>query len=188
MVKKIKKISVIKVFPLLLILVFISTGVLVNKSFSPSVALAVHGDFSTLSPTQSNLLSELVDRYLNIQALLASDTIDGVKEEAQLMSDIAGTLKKSDITGVLKTMTDPVIDAISGLQSGDIKNARSSFAGMSDAFVEYVKGFGKKDAKARDIKIKYCPMKKLSWLQMNQEVKNPFYGKMMLTCGSDVEY
>lgn len=30
----------------------------------------------------------------------------------------------------------------------------------------------------------YCPMKKAIWLSSESAVKNPYYGKQMLTCGS----
>jgi hypothetical protein len=30
----------------------------------------------------------------------------------------------------------------------------------------------------------YCPMKKTYWLSNEAAVKNPYYGKMMLTCGN----
>jgi hypothetical protein len=30
----------------------------------------------------------------------------------------------------------------------------------------------------------YCPMKKAIWLSSENTVKNPYYGKQMLTCGS----
>jgi hypothetical protein len=30
----------------------------------------------------------------------------------------------------------------------------------------------------------YCPMKKTYWLSNETAVKNPYYGKMMLTCGN----
>jgi Cu(I)/Ag(I) efflux system membrane fusion protein len=30
----------------------------------------------------------------------------------------------------------------------------------------------------------YCPMKKANWLDDANTVKNPYYGKSMLTCGS----
>lgn len=30
----------------------------------------------------------------------------------------------------------------------------------------------------------YCPMKKLTWLSESKDVKNPYYGKKMLDCGS----
>jgi len=29
----------------------------------------------------------------------------------------------------------------------------------------------------------YCPMKKMSWLSESKEIKNPFYGSKMLSCG-----
>jgi hypothetical protein len=30
----------------------------------------------------------------------------------------------------------------------------------------------------------YCPMAKASWLSETKDIKNPFYGSKMLTCGS----
>jgi hypothetical protein len=30
----------------------------------------------------------------------------------------------------------------------------------------------------------YCPMKKMYWLSNEPVIRNPYYGKMMLTCGS----
>ena len=30
----------------------------------------------------------------------------------------------------------------------------------------------------------YCPMKKSSWLSSEKTIKNLYYGKAMLTCGS----
>jgi len=29
----------------------------------------------------------------------------------------------------------------------------------------------------------YCPMKKSYWLSKDAAIKNPYYGKQMLTCG-----
>lgn len=33
----------------------------------------------------------------------------------------------------------------------------------------------------------YCPMKKAYWLSMEKEIKNPYYGSSMLTCGKVIE-
>lgn len=33
----------------------------------------------------------------------------------------------------------------------------------------------------------YCPMKKAYWLSDNSAIKNPYYGKQMLTCGKVIE-
>jgi hypothetical protein len=33
----------------------------------------------------------------------------------------------------------------------------------------------------------YCPMKKMYWLSSEKSIRNPYYGKMMLTCGNITE-
>lgn len=33
----------------------------------------------------------------------------------------------------------------------------------------------------------YCPMKKTYWLSAEKDIKNPYYGSAMLTCGKTVE-
>ena len=33
----------------------------------------------------------------------------------------------------------------------------------------------------------YCPMKKAYWLSAEKEIKNPYYGSAMLSCGSVME-
>ncbi len=33
----------------------------------------------------------------------------------------------------------------------------------------------------------FCPMKKSYWLSSSQSIKNPYYGKKMLTCGKTIE-
>jgi hypothetical protein len=33
----------------------------------------------------------------------------------------------------------------------------------------------------------YCPMKKANWLSSSKEIKNPYFGSAMLTCGKVVE-
>jgi len=35
--------------------------------------------------------------------------------------------------------------------------------------------------------VQYCPMKKAAWLSTDKAVRNPYYGKQMLTCGSVTE-
>ena len=35
-----------------------------------------------------------------------------------------------------------------------------------------------------DVKLAYCPMADKPWLQKDKDIKNPYYGSAMLTCGS----
>ena len=60
----------------------------------------------------------------------------------------------------------------------DLWSARDAFGPLSDALIAYGKevGFG-------ELRVAYCPMVDKEWVQATSEIRNPFYGSMMLTCG-----
>ena len=63
----------------------------------------------------------------------------------------------------------------------DLKAAREAFKPLSASFVKYLA-----DNKAGKGAYHegYCPMVKASWLQKEKEIRNPYMGKSMLTCGT----
>ena len=66
-------------------------------------------------------------------------------------------------------------------QSNDIKLQREKFASLSSNMFELAKSVKLSDAPVYQ---QYCPMKKASWLSKDKDIKNPYYGSAMLTCGS----
>jgi len=66
----------------------------------------------------------------------------------------------------------------------DISRQRDLFAGFSldlAALAKAVKLSGQPVYQA------YCPMKKMYWLTNEKIIKNPYYGKQMLNCGSIIQ-
>lgn len=61
-----------------------------------------------------------------------------------------------------------------------IDHQREHFEGLSADISDLITLLGTDKTLYQD----YCPMKKLSWLSETKEIKNPFYGSKMLTCGS----
>ena len=70
----------------------------------------------------------------------------------------------------------------------DIKAARSTFALLSDEMLVLVKAFGLADA--GPVYELHCPMafegRGASWLQNNDQTRNPYYGATMLKCADRV--
>lgn len=58
---------------------------------------------------------------------------------------------------------------------------REEFNELSMAMLTVLKMINPDD---QTIYHQYCPMKKASWLSREKEIKNPYYGKRMLNCGS----
>jgi ribosomal protein L18 len=121
----------------------------------------------------SEALKAIVDSYLEIHAQLASDKTDGVKASAAALAAKAETMGPS---GAAMAKAAKAVGS-----AADIKAARDAFGPLSDAVIAAARGEKFKDVS--DVKVTYCPMVKKSWLQKEDQIKNPYYGAQMLTCG-----
>jgi hypothetical protein len=116
----------------------------------------------------------IVGSYLQIHAALAGDKTDGVKPAAEAI------VKEAAKMGAQGEAIAKAAQAVGA--AADLKSARTAFGPLSDAVIVAAKADGWKDLPG--IKIGYCPMVDKSWLQKDAEVRNPYYGSQMLTCGS----
>ena len=127
-------------------------------------------DDALMEPVKS-----VLNHYLAIQNELAKDSIKGVDEHANA---IAKAVKGDD----MKMLSPDVAKQAETLAAAkDIKKAREAFKPLSASLVKYLA-----DNKAGKgvYHEAYCPMAKASWLQTEKEVRNPYYGKSMLDCGT----
>ncbi|WPU95021.1 DUF3347 domain-containing protein [Mucilaginibacter sabulilitoris] len=69
-------------------------------------------------------------------------------------------------------------------ESDAIDHQREHFTSLSKNLYEVTKGLKLNTATVYE---QYCPMKKATWLSETSAVKNPYYGKQMLTCGKTTE-
>lgn len=70
-------------------------------------------------------------------------------------------------------------------KAGDsLEKQRAAFNDVSTVMWKLVKGADNVD---QPVYYQYCPMKKAYWLSREKEIKNPYYGSSMLTCGNVAE-
>jgi hypothetical protein len=116
----------------------------------------------------------VLDPYLMIQAALADDSMDGVKANAGNVATAATMLgapaMKIDTTAIQLAAT---------VEIGD---ARDKFGALSEAIDAYMTGLKLKAPEG--LKVAVCPMVQKPWLQAEADIRNPYFGKEMLTCGS----
>ena len=121
-------------------------------------------------PASAAVADGLAAPYLHIQVALANDSTDGVAEAARaIAAEAAGMGEQAAAIGAAaETLAD----------AADLQSARDAFGPLSDALIVYGRdvGFG-------ELRLAYCPMVDKEWLQATSEIRNPFYGSMMLTCG-----
>lgn len=126
------------------------------------------------SARAADLPGALVDPYLQVQAALASDQFGGVAAYAKAIETAATALGKDAeeiAAGARKLGAAP-----------DITAARTAFGEVSAALAAYAEI--KKSTFGKDVQLAYCPMADKSWLQKGKDIRNPYYGAAMLTCGS----
>ena len=117
----------------------------------------------------------VLDHYLTIQTELAKDSIKGLDEHANAIAKAV----KGDEMKMLSPDVAKQADTLA--KAKDLKTAREAFKPLSASLVKYLA-----DNKAGKgvYHEAYCPMVKASWLQTGKDIKNPYMGKEMLTCGT----
>jgi hypothetical protein len=140
------------------------TGLLVFAVLSGFAAGAVAAD----------LPSALVDPYLQIQVALSGDQFEGVTAHAQAVEKAAAALGKD---------ADVIVVGAKKLGAAkDIAAARAAFGDLSAALAAYAEKT--KSGLGAGVRLAYCPMADKPWLTKDKDIRNPYYGKSMLTCGS----
>jgi len=141
---------------------------------SALIALPLAG-FAAEEKALMQPVKSVLDHYLMIQTELAKDSIKGVDEHATAIAKaVRGDEMKMlspDITKQTETLA----------KAKDLKAAREAFKPLSASLVKYL---ADNKAGKGTYHEAYCPMVKASWLQKETEVRNPYMGKEMLTCGT----
>jgi len=134
----------------------------------------------------------IVARYEVIHGALASDSFDGVAENAlaiQTAAEAAAEDFSAQKAGVATADADAcrnLLPEVAGAAAKlaatkDVSSARDAFAELSRPMVRW-----REMATGERPKVAYCPMAKKPWLQDSEEIANPYYGSKMLRCGEIV--
>jgi hypothetical protein len=140
--------------------------------------------------TQSaSSINGIVSSYLQLKNALANDN---GKDAATAGSAMASALKGFDQSSLSadkkKTFEDIQDDASEhaehiSMNGGNIKHQREHFETLSKDVYDLVKTFDANQTLYKD----FCPMynnnKGANWLSETKEIKNPYLGKKMATCG-----
>lgn len=125
--------------------------------------------------------SSLLDEYARIHDALASDQAEGVSESA---ARIAAEARAASAPAEARAAYEQLAAAAEAMKGTDIAPLREQMMDLSKALAGLVNVAGAKEAD-----IYYCPMAGGYWLQKagDDELRNPYYGKSMLQCGSKVD-
>ena len=162
-----------------------------HASHDENAAVADAGapQFSVDAAFQQQLAS-VFKAYVGLKdAFVASDAAK-VKAEAETTTAALAATDMKLLTGAAHNdwmaHLGSMESALKEIQaSSDIEEQRKSFSALSDSFYKSIKAFGLGGGTAY---YEYCPMafdnEGAYWLSDAEQIRNPYFGDKMLTCGS----
>ena len=111
--------------------------------------------------------TDLVAGCAKISAALAADDFATAKTAAKTFAEQATAADKKKLAEQATLVA----------KAKDIQGARDSFKALSTSVEPLAAG-------ENDYVVMNCPMAAADWVQAKGAVQNPYYGKMMLSCGA----
>lgn len=132
---------------------------------------------------------QLLSSYYDVKnALVSSDANTAATKATTLLNTVKAVevkkLSEKDKKAFAALKDKLILDAEHISESKDVSHQRDHFSTLSTTVYALAKAVKLSDKPAY---YDYCPMKKMYWLSEEQAIKNPYYGKSMLTCGKITE-
>lgn len=123
-------------------------------------------------------LSQLLSSYYNVKnALVAGDAASTASNAGEFLKMVNAIDYKVISEGNINILAK---DAGRIFETKDLQKQRQYFANFSTNMAAVARAFRLSD---QPVYLQYCPMKKASWLSAEKDIKNPYFGSSMLTCG-----
>jgi hypothetical protein len=155
--------------------------------FTFVMALFVSLGYAQAQSAEQQIGTLLNDYYSLKDALVASDSKQSAEAAKTMLTTFnaidANKLNadQSELFASLKGKLKEDIEHISGNQ--EVSQQRAHFTTLSENMIALVKAVDLKD----EVYHQFCPMANKNqggnWLSAQKEVRNPYYGSMMLKCG-----
>lgn len=150
-------------------------------------ALGVAGqDLGVVDPAVQKQLGASLTAYYGLKDALVDSNVETASTKAEALAQTFDGVEISKMTDAQKThwgRLEKLLrnDASHIKKNKDLAHQREHFMKLSNNMYSLVSTFKANEAESF---LHYCPMKKASWLSDSKDVKNPYYGKKMLTCGA----
>jgi Cu(I)/Ag(I) efflux system membrane fusion protein len=173
-----------------------------NRAFaspmeSPMTPEVPVGELSPLTDGQRVAVQEFFTLTDAMGASLAADDLERFNSFAPKTHDAAAALFAAFAGSETWRAPAKQVESASHLaQVSDLKEARRSFYPLSTATVALAQAARRGNGAFSTLKIFRCPMTKdafigaprrAEWIQLQPEVRNPWFGAEMLDCGSEVK-
>lgn len=126
--------------------------------------------------------TQMLSSYINLKnALVTGDATSAASNADQFLRTVNTIDFKVISEANLHILSN---DAGKISATKDLKKQRAYFTTLSSNIVAVAKAFKLSE---KPVYVQYCPMQKASWLSSEKQIRNPYYGSTMLTCGEVTE-
>jgi membrane fusion protein, copper/silver efflux system len=148
---------------------------------------------SISNPEFQGQLMMVYETYINLKNAFVASDAGRVKENAKMVASQVENVGMNSLEGQARTdwmnQSKSMKESLKAMQNtGDISNQRIAFSDMSNALYFSIKEFG---ISGMNVYHQYCPMalnnKGAYWLSNEKKIQNPYFGDMMMSCGSTKE-
>jgi uncharacterized protein (DUF885 family) len=154
-------------------------------------AASASGTASVDGPVRkSDQASAILDGYLAMKDALASDNSAKAAASGEMMVKAFARFDRASLDPKQQVSYDEIVDDARehaehiGTNGGKIDHQREHFDALSKDMTDLIAVVGSDRTLYQD----YCPMfndkKGANWLSTSREIKNPYMGSKMSTCGS----
>lgn len=158
------------------------------KAETPRIIEASGPQFATDSVWQGQM-GNMFDEYILLKDAFVNSDSMAVKTQAKKLNALLARMEGNILSGTAKhdwenylTGMQRALDEI--YQSSDLEAQRLSFRNLSDALYKSIKAFG---LGGKQGYFDFCPMafndEGAYWISDKKEIRNPYFGDRMLTCG-----
>jgi hypothetical protein len=138
---------------------------------------------------ESSAIQGIISGYLTIKNALVNDNSKEAAAAGKTLQSVVAKVDKATLSAEQKKVFDAVADDLKenaehiGANAGKLDHQREHFEMLSQDVYDLVKAFGTEETLYKT----NCPMynngKGANWLSESKDVKNPYMGKEMTSCG-----
>jgi membrane fusion protein, copper/silver efflux system len=166
----------------------------------PSMMNPVGGSTSSMPGMESKIsmdfvmqLNTVFEKYIGLKDAFVQSDVKEAIQTAGVMEKSLADIDMNLLTGDEHTLWMNSAGKLNNLlkhiqSSNDIEEQRKDFSNLSSEFYKAVKKFG---LMGKTAYYQFCPMafndKGAYWLSTTHEIRNPYFGDQMLTCGDNRE-
>ena len=141
------------------------------------------------SENTSSTFDKIYESYFQLKDALVASNTEMAKEKANELNALVAAMQTMNMSPEIKSSWTKVSKSLSEnvekiAKAKAINEQRTHFAALSTNVYDLIKS----DKTSTTMYYAYCPMankgKGGSWLSLEKDIKNPFYGQSMLKCGS----